>query len=341
MKDTRIFIFFLAGLIAGIIMVTWFSCHTVRTTLPRTVLERYSPDTSPSIVFMGTSVTDAAIDSRALDSLLSVQGCGVRTGNLALAEMSGDAYYYLIAKNWVIPRGVPAALCIEMSRFPFSERKRDFSLEGRRIPTDLILSELMSYRDYLEMSGKFPGVLNSVSFFLHKRWFVYHHRLNIQWKIVERLPRVFTRQPAAGPYAMREDAYETMKEWARGNRTACRDTLPGISYFLDSTRYFGNLVTLCRDKGITLVFFWPPFPPNDAVLRGDPVYERYIAGFRSVCDSLGIITWDLHVLPGNEQWSLSDRIHLDKEGRAVFTRAMAGKIGESLICKKKGGRGRS
>jgi hypothetical protein len=181
------------------------------------------------------------------------------------------------------------------------------------------------------MSGRFPGILNSISFFLHKHWFMYHHRLNIQGKIVERLPSIFTRQSAAGPYAMREGAYETMKTWALNSRAAGPDTQPGISYFMDGSRYFADLVTVCRDNGIKLVFFWPPFPPNDEVLRGGVVYEQYIAGFRSVCDSLGILTRDLHASPAGEEWSFSDRIHLDAAGRTVFTREMAGVIGDMLM----------
>ncbi len=66
--------------------------HTVRTTLPRQVVNRYQPpprnaDQGHS-VFLGSSLTDAGVDAGLLDSLMGAV-LGTRHFNLALAGLKG------------------------------------------------------------------------------------------------------------------------------------------------------------------------------------------------------------------------------------------------------------
>ena len=152
--------YFFISLFIAFPCVTWFGHHAVRTTLPRQILAKYAPDSTPHIVFLGSSLTDAAIDQVLLDSLFQSRHLPVQTFNCALAEMSGDAYFYLIMKNRILARAArmrPAAVAIELRRFPFTDSKKDFNLLGRGIAADLTLSELMNYSDFLRVWAGFPA----------------------------------------------------------------------------------------------------------------------------------------------------------------------------------------
>jgi hypothetical protein len=320
-------LYFFISLFVAFACVTWFGHHTVRTTLPRQILAKYAPDSTPHVVFLGSSLTDAAVDQDLLDSLFQSNHLRLKAFNCALAEMSGDAYYYLILKNRILSRSRPAAVALELRMFPFSNTKKEFRLEGRGIAEDLTLPELMDYNDFRRVSGGFPGILPSIAFFLHKHWFLYHHRLNMQAKILERLP--FTKKNARNlrrenPYGMRNDAMETMGGWAH-NALKKQATLPENSLFGPNS-YFRDIVELARENKVKLVLFRPPFPPADAVLRGNPLYEKTMALFQKECDSLGIDNWDLAQAPQGTAWSYADGIHLDRAGRMLFTREMAARL---------------
>lgn len=321
-------LYFFISLIAAFFFASWFGLHMVRTTLPRQVLGKYSPDSTPAIVFLGSSLTDAAVDQALLDSLFQTNRMKLRAFNCALAEMSGDAYYYLIMKNRILARGRPAAIAIELRLFPFSDSKKEFKLLGRGTAADLTLSELMAYRDFVHVSGRFPGVLESIAFFLHKHWFLYHHRLNIQEKIIERMP--FVKKPShdlsKNPYGMRNGAVEAMRSWAREDlrRNQCNSPQSDDGYFKD-------IVSLAKENGVRLIFFRPPFPPADGILRGNSVYEKSMESFRNLCDSLGIDIWDLAAAPAGTSWNYSDGIHCDPPSARIFTREIAERIRKSAL----------
>jgi hypothetical protein len=320
-------LYFFISLLIAFYALSWFGRHTVKTTLPRQVLCTYEPDTTPHVVFLGSSLTDAAVDRGALDSFFRSADFNFRAFNCALAEMSGDAYFYLIMKNRILARSRPAAIAVELRMFPFNDSKKDFTLTGRGIPADLTLSELMEYRDFMHVSGGFPGVLESIAFLLHKHWFLYHHRLNIQGKVVERIPFAEKHAPAAvnNPYGMRIDAGGVLSERAedvldRKKRCNASDSP------VNRNGYFYDIVSLAKANNVQLIFFRPPFPQADAVLQGNPEYERNMALFQGLCDSLGIVNWDLSIAPQGTQWTYSDGIHLDHQSRQVFTREIGRKL---------------
>jgi hypothetical protein len=321
-------LYFFISLCIAFPCVTLFGHHAVRTTLPRQILAKYAPDSMPHIVFLGSSLTDAALDQVLLDSLFQSGHPPVQAFNCALAEMSGDAYFYLIMKNRILVRARtrPAAVAIELRRFPFTDSKKDFTLLGRGIAADLTLSELMDYSDFLRVSGRFPGVLQSIAFFLHKHWFLYHHRLNVQARILERLQLTERNIPGPrkNPYGLRGDAAETMGRWAREDLN--RQAAHGESGPIGRDGYFEDIVDLAQKNNVRLVFFRPPFPPADTVLRGNPVYEKTMALFQKLCDSLGIDNWDLAPAPPGAAWSYSDGIHLDRRSRRIFTGEMAERL---------------
>jgi hypothetical protein len=322
---------FFISLFAAFLFVSWFGHHTVRTTLPRQILSKYMPDTTQHVVFLGSSLTDAAVDQVLLDSLFKTRHMNMQAFNCALAEMAGDAYFYLIIKNWILSRGKPAAIAIELRMFPFSDSKKDFKLLGRGIAADLIIPELMDYGDYVHIRGGFPGVLESITFFLHKHWFLYHHRLNVQGAILERTPfaKAHTLDVGTNPYGMKTNAAYAMRAWVREGlkkQSICTDNGP-----LSNGGYFRDIVALAKEHNVQLIFFRPPFPPADGILRGNPVYEKSMVTFQKLCDSLGIINWDLAAPPAGTSWSFSDGIHCDRRSAILFTQEIADKIQESKL----------
>ncbi|MBF0432390.1 MAG: hypothetical protein HQK83_13985 [Fibrobacteria bacterium] len=315
--------YFLIFFLLSIAFISWFSRHTVKTTLAKQILQKYKPDNGDHIVFLGSSLTDAGVNSVLLNSIIGNTPTNLQAFNLSLAEMSGDEYYYLIIKNWILKQGLPKAIILEIRSYPFPTKKSAFKLEGRGIATDLTLSELMDYTDYKHISGGFPGILNSFNFFLHKHSFLYHNRLHIQWKIRERLGRLLSPGKSKNPYGMADNAFETMQK--NYSRTA-NSHLHIPRDIITPDRYLPDIINLSENYKFKLIFFRPPFPPGENISRESESYVKYQAQLQHLLDSLGIIYWDLSK-PDNEiPWEYSDRIHLNQNSAARLTEI----LGDSL-----------
>jgi len=320
------YISFITALVLSITFVTTFSLRTIHTSLPIQILNRYTPDSTGQVVFLGSSLTDAGVNARLLDSLFFKSSINLKAYNLALAEISNDIYSYLICKNWIFAKGKPRIIVIEIRDIPFQYCKKPIRpvINGKR--WDLIAPELMTYDDYRFVCGGFPGLLNSIEFFFHKHSYFYHNRMHLQEVIAEKIGIRFKNliKEKENPYAMHKDAFEIMRD---RSRESIRDTASIKSPdFLNGSHFFADLVYLAEKNGTKLLFIRPPYPPCDMELRKNSYFMCADSAFRSICDSLGLSYWDFGSAQSEKQWNFSDRIHLSEESALLFTEKIFEKL---------------
>ncbi len=309
----------LFGLVAiSLFALDRFARHTIRTSFARQTLSRYLPTRIPHTVFLGSSLTDAGILPQLLDSL----NPSMQYFNLALAGLNTPVYYQLLVKNFILPQAHPKFIVVEASGFPFSVPTGKFHLEGNGERLDLLMSELMEYSDFKSACGGFPGIIPTLQFFMHKHWYAYHYRLELQGKVTERLFKHWPKPPANrnNPYKMVEGAAELFQKMAK-NILADKDSSKVKSDLHDPRSGFFGLAQLSRAHQVQLIMLTPPCPPQDRVLENESVYRKYRVEFDRICDSLAIVHIDLSHAPNGNPYTFSDGIHLDAHGARIFTLA--------------------
>jgi hypothetical protein len=337
-RKTSIFALSLALCMAGIEL---YARSKVKTTPARQALARYLPDGGPHAVFLGSSLTDAGIRVEQLDSLLRVGAPGFRSFNLSLAGMSGSDNYYILFKNFILPRGRPEYLVVDAAAVPFLPPERRFKLEGNGLRLDSFRSELMEYRDLVYLANGFPGVAASISFWLNKHWLSYHYRLELQARIREKLAREESStgsvngsvngsatgtRPGKGPYHMAGDAVERFAENTRKQMGRLAGMTDGTRAMRLREAHLLDLAGLARVNGVRLALLKPPCPPIDQVTAKVPVFAAYEKELHTLCDSLGIIYLDFSGEKSCGPYSFADGIHLDESGARAFTACVAGAL---------------
>ncbi len=325
-------------LAACLAMVEAFARRIVTTTPARQALARYAPESNNHVVFLGSSLTDAAVRTDHLEGLLSSRWPGFRAFNLALAGLNGNENAYLLYKHFILPRSRPRYLVVEASGIPFLPSGAPFRLEGQGLRVESFRSEYIDYRDLWYLSDGFPGIASSLSYWLHKHWFSYHYRLEIQARLRERLfptARADRRLSRPGnPYRMVDEAARRFTDMARKDLHRL-ESMPGRNEAMRQREaHFLDLATLARQNGATLVVLKPPLPPSDSLLAASPVFAEYQRAFTRLCDSLGVLYLDLSRKADYSQlYTYSDGIHLDSAGAREFTLCLAARLGEGMARK--------
>lgn len=328
----------------------------IKSTPAGEALARYRPDGRPHAVFLGSSLTDAGISAVLLDSLqgnLQVTvsrgaraGEGFRSFNLALAGLSGSANYYLLFKDFILPRGRPDFLVVEAPGVPFFPSAERFQAEGTGLRVESFRTELMDFSDFRYLSGGFPGAAATLSFWLHKHWRAYHYRLEIQARIRERLgcgtasgngngnrsgSGADKEAVGQGPYRMAVDAFARFAENTRKELDRMERSGEGAEAARRMEAHLIDLAVLAQSRGVRLVVLKPPCPPMDGETRRVPGFAEYDRSFRALCDSLDVIYLDFSpdgngaagTIAGTGHscgpYSYSDGIHLDAAGARRFT----------------------
>ncbi|MDB5049327.1 MAG: hypothetical protein JWO30_2398 [Fibrobacteres bacterium] len=330
MKPFRKILFFgfcLALCLAGI---EAYARYKVTTTPARQALDRYRPDGRPHAVFLGSSLTDAGIRADRLDSLQAGNAHGFRSFNLALAGLSGSANYYLLFKNFILPRARPRYLVVEAPGVPFFPPADRFKAEGSGLRVESFRSELMEYPDFLYLAGGFPGAVESLSFWLHKHWLSYHYRLEIQARIRERFHgnQSGNGDEAAGqgPYHMAADAFARFAENTRVDLQRMEKSGDGAEAMRRKEAHLIDLAALAKAEGVRLVVLKPPCPPMDMETRMVPAFADYDRGFRALCDSLGVAYLDFSTGKSCGPYAYSDGIHLDEASARTLTACVSGAL---------------
>jgi hypothetical protein len=304
----------------SLLAMEWFAHHTIKTSLPRQTLSRYRPDGRPHVIFLGSSLTDAGILPELMDSL-TLPLCNF---NLALAGLSNPLFYQLLVKNFILTQGSPKFVVVEASGFPFSLPTEKFQLEGNGERLDLLMPELMEYSDFWQACNGFPGIIPSTQFYLHKQWFTYHYRLELQGKLKERLTKHWPKSHVASnnPYKMADGAEFRFQKLAQ-SALATKNLMQVEKELHDPRSGLFALVELARTHHFQLIMLTPPCPPQDRVLENEIIYRKYREQFGSICDSLGVVNIDLSHAPIGRPYTFSDGIHLDSHGARIFTSAFA------------------
>ncbi|HKP97943.1 MAG TPA: hypothetical protein VJ385_19580 [Fibrobacteria bacterium] len=333
-RPFRKFPFFGACLALCLAALELYARIKVTATPAGQALARYRPDGHAHAVFLGSSLTDAGIRTELLDSLQAAREGGAppfRSFNLALAGLNGSANYYLLFKNFILPRGRPGYLVVEAPGVPFFPPADPFRLEGDGLRVESFRPELMEYRDFRYLAGGFPGAAASLSFWLHKHWRAYHYRLEIQARIHERLSGLLGRFPDAPPagdagtgrepypvYHMAADAYAMFAESTRKDLERM-EAPGGVAAMRRREAHLLDLAASARANGVRLVVLKPPCPPRDRETAKVPAFGLYDQGFRALCDSLGVRYLDLSGEKSCGPYAFPDGIHLDPASARRFT----------------------
>ncbi|MDQ3003378.1 MAG: hypothetical protein M3Y08_19220 [Fibrobacterota bacterium] len=325
MTVTRKFFLFAAALVLSLFLVEIYARHTVRITPAGQALARYQPNGGGHAVFLGSSLTDAGIRASLLDTLLGVPLPGFRAYNLALAGLNGSENYWLIFKGFILPKSRPRYLVVEGAGIPFLPPREPFRLEGVGLRVESFRAEYLDWPGFLYLSGGFPGIAPCLSFLLHRTWFSYHHRHEIQARLKERL---IPKEPAAkvkqgNPYRMVDLAAFRFAETARSELRRLESMPDGPSAMRRREAHLLDLAALAKENGVALVILKPPLPPADTFLQRSPAFAAYVRNFRSLCDSLGVRYLDLSGEESCGPYSFSDGIHLDEAGSRRFTACVA------------------
>lgn len=375
MTPRRNLLFFLGGLLLCLALVEAYARRAVRATPAGQTLARYRPQGS-HIVFLGSSLTDAGVRVDLLDSLLAARGSAsaattasadpavapsatrvtappatpvtapsathstarntVHSFNLALAGLSGSDNYYLLLKDFILPRGRPELLVVEATGLPFFPAAGPFKLEGEGMRVESFRTELLTFKDFAYLSGGAPTPAAALSFWLHKHWFSYHYRLEIQARLHEKffpvaaapsatppsatVPSATT--PPPNPYRMAAHARDMFAEGARASLRRLQASSDVTSMLRSREAHLLDLAALAREHGIRLVVLQPPCPPIDEALAGAPAAQRWRGDFARLCDSLNVVYLDLR----DGDYRYSDGIHLDAASAAEFTARVAARL---------------
>lgn len=316
--------------LSSLLAAELYTRHTVKTTLPRQVLARYQPPLPAAhTVFLGSSLTDAGVDVSLLDTLAGA-GPKARHFNLALAGLKGESAYRLIFENHVLPNGTPQKLVVETGFFPYARSEEKFDPLQNQERTSLALIDSMTRDDFLRLRGGRISGMEEFRFFLHKNWYGYHHRLETQARIQERVaawipsghPQTFAPDTAFNPFRMAAGAEATFARWAEAALEAHgggHDAEGGSGGFDSGLE---ELAELAQSAGVELWMLRLPCPPADSLLDGAEAHVKYMSAFRARCDQLGIRFLDLSRPPPGVAYTYSDGIHLDAGGRKLLTQEL-------------------
>lgn len=340
MRLSRKLLLFAATLALSLAALDLAARRWVRVTPSGQALARYQPSGPDHAVFLGSSLTDAGIRAGLLDTLLGARVPGFRAFNLALAGLSGSENYWMLYKGFVLPRSRPRYLVVEGAGIPFLPPEGGFALEGGGQRVETFRPECLSWNDLAYLAGGFPAPATALSFWLHKSWFTFHHRHEIQARLREGLvPRDPSRPEAAGnPYRMVGGALGLFESTARAGLARLEAMPDGSTAMRRREAHLLDLAALARENGTTLVILRPPLPPSDPLTSASPAFAAYHAAFRSVCDSLGIVYLDFSVEQGCGPYTYSDGIHLDAEGSRRLTACVAEALGSRIASAPTAGR---
>lgn len=332
MRLSRKLLLFAAALALCLAAIDLAARRWVRDTPSGQALARYQPTGPDHAVFLGSSLTDAGIRTGLLDTLLDSRVPGFRAYNLALAGLSGSENYWMLYKGFILNRSRPRYLVVEGAGIPFLPPAGAFALEGGGQRVETFRPECLSWSDFLYLTGGVPTPSASLAFLLHKTWFTFHYRHEIQARLREGLvPRDPPRPEAAGnPYRMVGGALGLFASTARSELARLEAMPDGPASMRRREAHLLDLAALARENGTTLVILRPPLPPSDPLTAASPAFAAYHAAFRSVCDSLGVVYLDFSAEDGCGPYSYSDGIHLDAEGSRRLTACVAEALGSRL-----------
>lgn len=331
MALSRKLLLFTLCLAACLALVELYARHAVRMTPAGQALARYRPTGPDHAVFLGSSLTDAGVRTGLLDSLLGARRPGMRTYNLALAGLSGSDNYWLLYRG-LLARSHPRYLVVEGAGIPFLPPKDPFRLEGAGLRVESFRSEYLDWEGFRHLTGGMPTPAAAATFWLHKNWFSYHHRLEIQARLRERFDRIFPSEAGTetkgNPYRMAGGAVEQFEATARSELARLESMSDGARAMRRPEARLLDLAAIARENGSTLVILRPPLPPSDSITARSAAFSAYHQGFRSLCDSLGIAYLDLSGGSGCGPYRYSDGIHLDEASSEAFTACLAAALAD-------------
>ncbi|MEO7778179.1 MAG: hypothetical protein ABIY63_11660 [Fibrobacteria bacterium] len=314
-------VFFCACLAFSLVFLEIYARSRLGSTPAGQALSRYQPYGRAHAVFLGSSLTDAGIRVGQLDSLQRMKPDGYRSFNLALAGLSGSDNYYLLFRNFILPRSTPRFLVVEAPGIPFFPPAEPFDPMGNALRVESFRTDLMGYADLRYLADGWPGPAGMLAFWMHKHWRAYHYRLELQARLRERLQGWERNKPAdaVNSYRMATDAYARFAEGTREHIRRLEIPGEGMRTLHGRNAHLLDLAAAANAAGVRLVVLKPPCPPMDQVTARSRAFAEYLRGFKSVCDSLGVAYLDLSLEEECGPYSYSDGIHLDVAGAEAFT----------------------